>query len=538
MTTLADRIQALGLAALQGQTQFQLVMTLRAQAANTGAYVALQNGRVTVTTDACDSAQATVDQLAAILATSHLKSPQDVALSVRLTLPEPLFARLYQDLEGRKLPEYRDFRTTLYKQWLAILAERSQDLARELGGPIQLGLVQAKDRIITAVALLNLPVTASPAGITAATLDWLNATLWQAVQAPDARTLAARSASARLPVAALPQALTQPQAVLPGFAALDENTQRLAAAAFEAGLAVRVHDAGAAVMSLQRGATRQLVVQGVTALNTAAVQAVGASKLAQKALLGAAGLKVPRAAKFTDAAAAMAAYDAGLKNKSLVVKPNCGHHGQGVTVFMLPPTRRDFAQAVTAASAFGAVLVELFVPGNSYRFFVLNRQVLAVLECEPASVVGDGRQTVADLAKRRHLVLGPTEQAVLTSQGKTGGTVPPRGHEVFLRFNSNLTTGGRGVAVTADIAPGYKALAVAAAAAVGATVAGVDIAIPNLYLEPTIDHPEAAQVLAVTPDPRLAVHEAPVMGAGVNVAAAVIAALFPPIKKAAEAADD
>ncbi|WP_225047564.1 hypothetical protein [Lacticaseibacillus kribbianus] len=533
MTTLGETIQALKLTALQDQTQFQLVATFAGRVGRTGAYVTQAAKTVRVTTDAFASAREATDQLAALLGT--LQEPQLTGpgtVTVRLTLPETLFGRLYSAMTFRKDPGYVAFRNTLYKQWVAELATQGQTLASVLRAPtgVRLGLAQATAEAVTtvtALAVVDLPATADPAGIAPATLDWLNTAVWQAMQAPRGEWLTRLAAPKLTAATALPAAVARATRPLPGLADLGADTQLMMAAAYAAGLHVQVLDRTAELVALRDGARERLVARGrVTQLNSAAAAATGDSKQAQKTLLGAAGIAVPRAALFTTLDAALAAFDAGLSAKSLVVKPNNGHHGAGVTVFMLPPTREAFAAAVTAANAFGPVLVELFVPGNSYRFFVLNGAVLAVLECEPAGVVGDGRRTIEALAAARGLTIDDAARAVLASQGKTPADVPLRGHSVFLRFNSNLSTGGRGVAVTDEIDDGYKQLAIAAAQAVHAPLAGVDIAIPNLYLAPTPDHPDAARVLAVTPAPRLAVHANPEMGAGVDLATPLVAALF------------
>ena len=43
------------------------------------------------------------------------------------------------------------------------------------------------------------------------------------------------------------------------------------------------------------------------------------------------------------------------------------------------------------------VLVEDFVAGKEYRFFVIEGQTVAILHREPANVVGDGVQNIREL---------------------------------------------------------------------------------------------------------------------------------------------
>ncbi|MDS8639110.1 bifunctional glutamate--cysteine ligase/glutathione synthetase, partial [Streptococcus pneumoniae] len=127
-----------------------------------------------------------------------------------------------------------------------------------------------------------------------------------------------------------------------------------------------------------------------------------------------------------------------------------------------------------AFSEDAAVLVEEFIAGTEYRFFVLDGQCEAVLLRVAANVVGDGQHTVRELVAikndnplrgRDHrspleiIELGDIELLMLDQQGYGPDDILPAGVKVDLRRNSNISTGGDSIDVTESMHPSYKELA-------------------------------------------------------------------------------
>ena len=80
-----------------------------------------------------------------------------------------------------------------------------------------------------------------------------------------------------------------------------------------------------------------------------------------------------------------------------------------------------------------AVLVEEFIPGTEYRFFILDGRCEAVLLRVAANVVGDGKHTIRELVAQKNanplrgrdhrspleiIALGDIEQLMLTQQDR------------------------------------------------------------------------------------------------------------------------
>src|SRR5215213_10323506 len=82
----------------------------------------------------------------------------------------------------------------------------------------------------------------------------------------------------------------------------------------------------------------------------------------------------------------------------VVVKPEAGNQGKGVSVNLLDEAEVRAAYRISREFR-GDVLVERYVEGDDYRLLVVNGTMVAAARRDPASVMGDGRQTVRQLAE-------------------------------------------------------------------------------------------------------------------------------------------
>ena len=48
------------------------------------------------------------------------------------------------------------------------------------------------------------------------------------------------------------------------------------------------------------------------------------------------------------------------------------------------------------------IIIEEFLPGTEYRFFVIDHQVKAVLLRIPANVIGDGERSIEELVAEKN----------------------------------------------------------------------------------------------------------------------------------------
>lgn len=89
-----------------------------------------------------------------------------------------------------------------------------------------------------------------------------------------------------------------------------------------------------------------------------------------------------------------------------MIKPKSTNYGLGITIFQQGvQNREDFAKALEIAFREDKeVMVEDYLVGTEYRFFVLGDETLAVLLRVPANVVGDGVHSVAELVAMKMII--------------------------------------------------------------------------------------------------------------------------------------
>lgn len=68
----------------------------------------------------------------------------------------------------------------------------------------------------------------------------------------------------------------------------------------------------------------------------------------------------------------------------------------------------------------------------------------------------------------------------MKNHAQTWSDVPPFNEVIFLRENSNISTGGDSLDFTDEIPDSYKDLAIQSAKAAGATICGVDMMIDDI----------------------------------------------------------
>jgi cyanophycin synthetase len=222
----------------------------------------------------------------------------------------------------------------------------------------------------------------------------------------------------------------------------------------------------------------------------------------------------------------------------LVIKPIDGNHGKGATT--------DINRYDTALKAFAdaqkysrSVICETFITGFDFRVLVINYKFICAALRTPASVTGNGRNTIKELidevnsdprrgyGHERVLtqikVDGFTEK-MLNDKGYTLETVPPVGELVMLKPTANLSTGGTATDVTEEVHPANIFLAERIARLIGLDICGIDIMAPDLR-SPITENGGA--VLEVNAAPGFRMHIEPTVGLPRNVAEPVVDMLFP-----------
>jgi glutamate--cysteine ligase len=311
---------------------------------------------------------------------------------------------------------------------------------------------------------------------------------------------------------------------------LELSTQVLIAEARARGVDVGILDPEDNFIALRRDGRTEYVKQATrTSADTYISALLMENKEVTKKVLRAAGLRVPAGGKYRSLAGALDDYPHH-RNRRMVVKPNSTNFGEGVAILEAGVDISVYRAALETAFALDAsVLVEEFVEGREFRFLVIGGQTRAVLHRVPANVRGDGRTSIRDLvaAKNQHpyrgegyrkplerIRLEATELDFLAGQGLSPASVPAAGVVVFLRKNSNISTGGDSIDFTDTMPAVYQRWAEAATAAVGAAICGLDMIIPDIA---SAGADADYSILELNFNPALHIHDFPAEGTNRHV---------------------
>lgn len=204
-----------------------------------------------------------------------------------------------------------------------------------------------------------------------------------------------------------------------------------------------------------------------------------------------------------------------------VVKPVNTDHGIAVSTNI--KTREEQISAINNAFKYAKkVIVEEFFPGQEYRFLVIDYVVRAIAWREPANVTGDGQSSILQLVKQKNkgrgtdythplLKINIDDEVIrhLKALSLNTETVLQKGEKVYLRKNSNLSTGGDSIDVTDEIPEFYKNVAVEAAKSAGLKIAGIDIIIKDMEQPASHDNYIVVELNAPA---MLSMHDYPYIG--------------------------
>lgn len=191
-------------------------------------------------------------------------------------------------------------------------------------------------------------------------------------------------------------------------------------------------------------------------------------KEATRLQLQRAGVPVPQGRTFERGDISNAREFAARIGYPVVLKPAMGVRGIGVVANIQNQDELNDAYQLMTDSRLGDqdFIVEKHINGKDYRIVVVGNQVVAAIMREPASVVGDGVHSVAELllnrnsARRRnpHLWARPPQYNAaakyeLQKAGLTINSVPSPGQVVRLGSTNSLSQGGESIAVLEELHP-------------------------------------------------------------------------------------
>ena len=331
---------------------------------------------------------------------------------------------------------------------------------------------------------------------------------------------------------------------LAGFREMELSTQIFMFDAIQKGVQVKVLDESDQFLRLQfQDHVEYVKNANMTSKDSYIVPLIMENKTVTKKVLKEAGFRVPGGAEFSSMEEAVKAYPR-FADQAFVIKPKSTNYGLGITIFKEGADLEDYQAGLAIAfREDSSVLVEEFMPGTEYRFFVIDGEVQAIMLRVPANVIGDGIRTVKELVEEKNsdplrgtnhraplelIQLGELEQLMLKEQGLTIESVPQANQIVYLRENSNISTGGDSIDMTDEFSEAYKKIAVSAVEALGAKISGIDLIIPDKEIDPTTDK-KAYGIIEANFNPAMHMHVYPFAGKGRRLTMNVLKLLYPEV---------
>jgi cyanophycin synthetase len=231
----------------------------------------------------------------------------------------------------------------------------------------------------------------------------------------------------------------------------------------------------------------------------------------------------------------------------VVVKPQNLTGGEGITANIKDEKelKLAFKEALDSLSgekmsesgdeAHPEIIIEEMIKGLDHRILVLDGQVIAAIRKNPAEIIADSYNTIAQLIEAENATEIRTSKQIssikidndlintLKEQGFKLDSVPTEGTRIKLHYVSNLSRGSTTENVTDIIHPKFKEMAIKATEVTGLRLAGVDFMAEDISKDPT---GQAHGILEVNAHPGSRLHLHPTIGEAVDVTQLILKYIF------------
>ncbi|WP_252234826.1 bifunctional glutamate--cysteine ligase GshA/glutathione synthetase GshB [Clostridium sp. ZS1] len=310
---------------------------------------------------------------------------------------------------------------------------------------------------------------------------------------------------------------------LVGYEDLELSTQILMKESIKRGIETKIIDKSENFIVLKKGDKVEYVKQATkTSKDNYVSVLMMENKVVTKNVLNEAGIRVPMGMEFNSLESAIDKVDEFI-NMPIVVKPKSTNFGIGISIFPNGGSKDDIIRALNIGfKNDNTVLIEEFIQGKEYRFLVIGDKVAGILHRVPANVMGDGVKNIVELVKDKNLnplrgkgyrtplekiEIDENVELFLKQSNIDINYIPNKDEVVYLRENSNISTGGDSVDYTDDIPERFKNIAVESSKAIGANICGVDMIIKD-YRDETSDY----GIIELNFNPAIHIHSYPYVG--------------------------
>ena len=323
---------------------------------------------------------------------------------------------------------------------------------------------------------------------------------------------------------------------LEGYEDLELSTQILLKESIKRGITVEVLDRVENFISLTRNNKVEYIKQATkTSKDNYVTVLIMENKSVTKKVLADNNINVPKGIESNSINEAKNV----VKNfigVPIVIKPKSTNFGLGISIFKEGADSESIEKALEIAfNHDNTILIEEFIKGKEYRFLVIDDEVVGILHRVPANVKGDGVRSITELVEIKNqdplrgyhyvtplekIILDENAKLFLKQQNTDFNYIPQKDEVIYLRENSNISTGGDSIDYTDDIPDKFKKIAVEAARAVNARICGVD-----MMLEDYCNENSNYAIIELNFNPAIHIHCYPYKGVERNIGVEVLKVL-------------
>lgn len=226
----------------------------------------------------------------------------------------------------------------------------------------------------------------------------------------------------------------------------------------------------------------------------------------------------------------------------VAVKPVVGHKGIGVTAGIqdIDELESAYARAVAAIpeDQLTRIIVEKSISGKDFRLLCVNGKFVAATERHPASVIGDGYSTIAELIRQENrkptrldtptspmgkIIIDEAMELYLDEQNLSLKSVIEKGKTIYLRKVANLSAGGISINATHTVHDDNIILAQDIAQHFDLTCLGIDVITESLSESWKSGN---FAILEINAAPGVLMHLNPSVGDSVDVPSHILETFF------------
>lgn len=208
----------------------------------------------------------------------------------------------------------------------------------------------------------------------------------------------------------------------------------------------------------------------------------------------------------------------------IIIKDSAGSNSLGIFPYIKTAGEAQIILTEEIIN-FRSLIAQEMIFGTEYRVLILNGKIIGALEMIPPRVLGNGKNTIAQLIEqkqkhtRRKTPIDKTLKKILKEQGFSLEYILDIGEIASIRKSSSLAEGGETRDVTDMVNKEIISICTKASDAIGYYLAGIDIICEDISKHPAT---QTFGILEINGKPDIYIHYNPDYGKSRNVVKDII----------------